>query len=150
LGREGGRRWVRLDFLEQVERVRRAREVRRLARQHARGEGKRALLPAVLNRPAFTVLARHVRGALAKGAVAHWAIVLTLSACRNLVSDLGRVDAAEALALVGRVHPGSSVTDFAQGADLRAMGLPAMDRSVRSGSGCVSRSRRGVRRALRA
>ena len=86
VGREGGRRWVRMDFLEQVERVRRAREVRRpwamckstpgadgvgLARQHAQGEGKRALLPAVLNRPAFTVLARHVRGALAGGAVVH-------------------------------------------------------------------------------
>lgn len=94
-----------MDFLEQVERVRRARELRRpwamckstpgadgvgLARQHAQGEGKRALLPAVLNRPAFTVLARHVRGALAGGPSSTGAVALTLSVCRNLVSDLGR------------------------------------------------------------
>ena len=48
------------------------------------------LLPGALNRPASTVLARHVRGTLAGGPSSPGAIALTLSVCRNLVSDLGR------------------------------------------------------------
>jgi hypothetical protein len=80
------------------------------------------LLPAVLDRPAFTVLAHHVRGALAGGAVVPRGDRLDVVGLSNTWSATAAgVDHAEVLAVVGALHPGSSVTDFAQGADLAAM-----------------------------
>jgi len=80
------------------------------------------LLPAVLDRPAFTVLARHVRGALAGGAVVHRGARPDIVGLSNTWSATSaEVDHAEVLAIVGVLHPASSVTDFAQGADLGAM-----------------------------
>lgn len=80
------------------------------------------LPPAILDRPAFTVLARDVKGDLAGGAVIHCGNrpdVLGLSNTWSATS--AEVDQAEVLEVVGALHPGSSVTDFAQGADLAAM-----------------------------
>jgi hypothetical protein len=80
------------------------------------------LLPAVLDRPSFTVLARHHNGALAGGAVVHHSGrpgVVGLSNSWSATST--EVDHAEVLAVVGALHPGSSVTGFAEGADLDAM-----------------------------
>jgi hypothetical protein len=80
------------------------------------------LLPAVLDRPAFTVLARHVRGALAGGAVVHRGDRPDVVGLSNTWSATSaEVDHAEVLSVVGAIHPESSVTNFAQGADLGAM-----------------------------
>lgn len=80
------------------------------------------LTPAVLERPAFAVLARHAHGALAGGAVVHRgprADVVGLSNTWSATSP--EVDHDEMLRVVGALHPGSSVAGFAQGADLAAM-----------------------------
>jgi hypothetical protein len=80
------------------------------------------LLPAVLDRPAFTVLARHVRGALAGGAVVHRGDRPDVVGLSNTWSSTSaEFDHAEALSVLGAIHPESSVTNFAQGADLGAM-----------------------------
>jgi hypothetical protein len=80
------------------------------------------LLPAVLDRPAFTVLARHIRGVLAGGAVVHRGDRTDVVGLSNTWSATSvEVDHAEVLAVVGALHPGSPVSDFAQGADLKAM-----------------------------
>lgn len=80
------------------------------------------LVSAVLERPEFVVLARHVGGALAGGAVIHGGgrpDVVGLSNAWSATSV--EVDYTELLAVAAALHPGSSVTDFAQEADLGAM-----------------------------
>jgi hypothetical protein len=80
------------------------------------------LLPPVLDQPAFTVLARHVRGVLAGGAVVHRGGRTGAIGLSNTWSATSAgVDHGEVLAAVGALHPGSAVTDYAQGADLSAM-----------------------------
>jgi hypothetical protein len=82
------------------------------------------LLPAVLDRPAFTVLARHSRGALTGGAVVHRPAgpshgVVGLS--NAWAAEPEALDQAELLAVVGALHPGAGVTDYAWGSDLEAL-----------------------------
>jgi hypothetical protein len=80
------------------------------------------LLPAVLGRPAITVLARHVHGALAGGAVVHRGDRPDVVGLSNTWSTTSAgVDHAEVLAVAAALHPGASITDFAEGADLDAM-----------------------------
>ena len=82
------------------------------------------LLPAVLDRPAFSVLARRSRGALVGGAVVHRPArsshVVGLSNTWSTARE--PVDHAELLAVIGALHPGRGVTDYARGAELDAMG----------------------------
>jgi hypothetical protein len=80
------------------------------------------LLPAVLDRPAFTVLARHHRGSLVGGAVVHRGRdpeVVGLS--NSWAADGSAPDQGEVLQVVGGLYPGAAVTDYATGADLAAM-----------------------------
>jgi hypothetical protein len=80
------------------------------------------LPPAVLGRQAITVLAQHVRGALAGGAVVHRGDRPDVVGLSNTWSATSaELDHAEMLAVVGALHPGSSVTDFSEGDDLDAM-----------------------------
>lgn len=80
------------------------------------------LLPAVLEHPAFTVVAREVDGMLAAGAVVHRGAHPGVVGLSNTWSTPAlELDHEEVLALVATLHPGASVTDFAQGADLSAL-----------------------------
>jgi hypothetical protein len=77
------------------------------------------LPPAVLDHPWFRILARHHDGVLVGGAITH--------EDKNAVGlsntwGAGTVDASdEVLEAVAALHPGRSVTDYAQGAELDAM-----------------------------
>ena len=81
------------------------------------------LLPEVLDRPSFAVLARHSHGALVGGAVVHCgdprSDVVGLSNTWSV--DSSDLDHAELLAVVGALHPGLGVADYAWGSDLEAM-----------------------------
>jgi hypothetical protein len=81
------------------------------------------LLPEVLDHPAFHVLARRSRGHLVGGAVVHRGDprhdVVGLS--NTWRADAPGVDHAEVLAVVGALHPGAGVVDYAWGSDLVEM-----------------------------
>jgi hypothetical protein len=95
-----------------------------LAEWNAAHDYAGVLLPAVLEHPAFSVLARQSGGALVGGAIVHRPQgsphdVVGLSNAWSTDSDV--VDHAELLAVVGALHPGAGVTDYAGGAELDAM-----------------------------
>jgi hypothetical protein len=81
------------------------------------------LLPAVLDRPAFSVLARRSGGALVGGAVLHRpagsAQVVGLSNTWTEERDV--VDHADLLAVIRALDPGAGVTAYAWAAELDAM-----------------------------
>jgi hypothetical protein len=82
------------------------------------------LLPPVLDRPAFTVLAHHSHGVLDGGAALHRParggdLVVGLS--NAWTAGTHGIDHTELLGVVGAVHPGAAVTDYASGTDLEAM-----------------------------
>jgi hypothetical protein len=80
------------------------------------------LVSAVLERPEFMVLARHVGGGLVGGAVIHRGGRPDLVGLSNAWSATSiEVDYAELLAVAAALHPGSSITDFAREADVGAM-----------------------------
>ena len=82
------------------------------------------LLPAVLERPSFTVLARHSDGDLVAGAIVHrpaHAAQGVVGLSNAWSADSFAIDQAELLAVVGALHPGAGVTDYAAGGELDAM-----------------------------
>jgi hypothetical protein len=95
-----------------------------LAEWNAAHDYAGVLIPAVLDHPAFAVLARHSGGALVGGAVVHRPAgsghgVVGLSNTWSAGSF--DVDHAELLAVIGALHPGAGITDYAGGAELDAM-----------------------------
>jgi hypothetical protein len=83
------------------------------------------LLPAVLDRPAFSVLARHSGETLTAGAVLHrpsrQSGTPRVGLSNTWTADGSPVDHDALLAVVGALHPGAEVSDYTDGADLDAM-----------------------------
>jgi hypothetical protein len=82
------------------------------------------LSPEVLDRPSFTVLARHSGGALVGGAVVHLPSGSRhrgVGLSNTWAADSSTIDHAELLAVIATLHPGAEVTDFAHGDGLELM-----------------------------
>jgi hypothetical protein len=100
------------------------RDTRLLAEWNTAHDYAGVLIPAVLDHPSFAVLARHSRGVLVGGAVVHRPAgsahgVVGLSNAWAAGQDV--VDHAELLAVIGALHPGAGVTDYAGGVELDSM-----------------------------
>jgi hypothetical protein len=100
------------------------REPGLLARWNDAHDYAGVLLPAVLDRPAFSVLARGSGAELTGGAVVHQpaaAGIHHVGLSNAWSGEPGGLDQDELLSVVAALHPGAGVSDYAAGAELGAM-----------------------------